>query len=84
MNLYKKNTSPRNFRYQPFPQAPFVPEAPYSGVCPTCYGKAQEAEEKKNKMNSAGIGLLIGIGFLLFLPVLVSQAEADMKQASKG
>ena len=36
MNLYKRNTQQRpfqsNFRYQTFPQAPRVPEAPYSGV----------------------------------------------------
>ena len=73
--------SQRNFRYQPFPQAPFVPEAPYSGMH---YGKAQTDKEKQKKAGSAGLGILLGAAFLLFLPVLLKSVEDDMKKLDEG
>ena len=81
MNLYKRNTQQRpfqsNFRYQTFPQAPRVPEAPYSGVN---YGKTQPTVSKE-KGTSIFFGLMLGVGFLVFLPILLKDFEEDLKKA---
>lgn len=85
MNLYRKNTQQRpfqsNFRYQSFPQTARIPEAPYSGIHRNRkhYGAAEKQEVSAGA--SAGIGMLLGVGFLIYVAYSFTQLHEELKEA---
>ena len=42
----------------------------------------QYGEDQSSAAASAGLGLLLGAGFLIFLPILLKEAEKDFQKAA--